>query len=102
MAEIFPFRAYRYDPARVNPADALTQPYDKITPQMQERYYARSPYNLIAVEKGKATPGDNAQNNVYTRARVALDKWIADGALVRESAPALYASFQDYAVPGSG
>jgi len=101
MAEIFPFRAWRYNAAKVNPADVLTQPYDKITPQMQERYYARNPYNLIPVEKGKATPRDDATNNVYTRARQALELWISAGVLVRESAPAIYAYSQDYAVPGS-
>jgi len=102
MAEIFPFRAWRYNAAKVNPADVLTQPYDKITPQMQERYYARNPYNLIPVEKGKATPDDNATNNVYTRARQALDQWVAGGVLVRESAPAIYAHKQDYTVPATG
>ena len=43
MAEIHPFRAYRYDTNRVGLKDVLTQPYDKITPEMQERYYAASP-----------------------------------------------------------
>ena len=52
MAEIQPFRAYRYDTNRVALADVLTQPYDKITPAMQARYYAASPYNLIPIEKG--------------------------------------------------
>ena len=47
MAEIQPFRAYRYDTKRVALKDVLTQPYDKISPEMQERYYAASPYNLI-------------------------------------------------------
>ena len=31
MARIYPFRALRYDPARVNMEDVVTQPYDKIT-----------------------------------------------------------------------
>ena len=61
MAEIRPFRAYRYDTNRVALKDVLTQPYDKITPDMQERYYAASPYNLIAIEKGKPAPGDTPE-----------------------------------------
>lgn len=101
MAEIFPFCAYRYNAARVRHEDVLTQPYDKITPQMQEQYYARSPYNLIAVEKGKTLPGDGAADNVYVRARDALDKWIAGQILVREPAPAIYAYFQQFTVPGT-
>jgi TrmH family RNA methyltransferase len=49
MAQIYPFRALRYNPARVKVADVVTQPYDKITPDMQDRYYAASPGNLGSV-----------------------------------------------------
>ena len=49
MAEIFPFAAWRYNPARVKWENVLTQPYDKITPEMQQRYAALDPHNLIAV-----------------------------------------------------
>jgi len=101
MAEIFPFRAYRYNPARVDPAKALTQPYDKITPAMAEKYAAASPYNLIPVEKGKVLPGDTPENNVYTRAAKALEDWIRTGVIVRDAAPSLYAYFQEYTVPGT-
>ncbi len=99
MAEIFPFHAYRYNPAKVDLARVLTQPYDKITPAMQERYYSLDPHNLIAVEKGKATPQDTADNNVYTRAAQALNQWIAEGVLLRDPAPSIYACFQEYEVP---
>src|SRR5712692_2427314 len=101
MAEIFPFRAYRYDAARVNLGKVLTQPYDKISTVMQERYYALDTHNLITVEKGKSRPGDAVGNNVYTRAAQALQEWIAAGVLVREPAPAVYAYFQDYQMPGT-
>ena len=101
MAEIFPFQAYRYNFARVDLASVLTQPYDKITSAMQERYASLSPYNLIAVEKGKPAAGDTPQNNVYTRAAQALQDWIAQGILVCDSSPAIYVCFQDYAVPGT-
>ncbi len=98
MAEIFPFRACRYNSTRVELAKVLTQPYDKITPAMQERYYALGAYNLIAVEKGKSLPNDTSENNVYTRAAQALKEWIAEGILVRDPGPAVYAYFQDYEV----
>ena len=52
MAEIKPFRAYRYDTSKVDAANVLTQPYDKITPEMQRQYAAASPYNLVTIEKG--------------------------------------------------
>jgi uncharacterized protein (DUF1015 family) len=101
MAEIFPFRAFRYDPAVVDPAKVLTQPYDKITPAMAEKYAAASPYNLIPVEKGSSLPGDTPDNNVYTRAEKKLEEWIRARAIVQDAAPSLYSYFQEYTVPGT-
>ncbi|MGA8220663.1 MAG: DUF1015 domain-containing protein [Candidatus Acidiferrales bacterium] len=100
MADIRPFRAFRYDTNRVKLEQVLTQPYDKITPAMHERYYASSPYNLIAVEKGKVLPDDSPQNNVYTRAGQKLEEWIAQKILVRDEAPCIYIYSQEYLVPG--
>ncbi len=102
MARLFPFRALRYDPARVNLTDVVTQPYDKITPAMQDAYYAASPHNLIRVILGKHLPDDTeAGPNVYTRAASTLNDWRAEGILKEESEPALYAYSQTYKVPGS-
>jgi uncharacterized protein (DUF1015 family) len=101
MARIFPFAAYRYNTVRVALENVLTQPYDKITPEMQRRYAERDPHNLVAVEKGFERPGDTAAANVYTRAATRLEEWIAAGILVRDPQPAIYAYFQDYAVPGT-
>lgn len=101
MAEIYPFRAFRYDTNRVKLDQVLTQPYDKITPAMQQRYYAASPYNLIAIEKGKALPDDSPQNNVYTRAAQKVDEWIAQKILIQDEAPGIYIYSQDYLVPGT-
>ncbi len=98
MAEIFPFRAVRYDARRVALDSVLTQPYDKISAEMQERYAAASPYNFISIEKGKSFASDSAENNVYTRASRKLDEWLADGVLIQDAAPAIYAYFQDYKV----
>ncbi len=101
MAEIFPFEAYRYNTALVKPADVLTQPYDKITPAMAEKYAAASPYNLIPIEKGKSRPEDTPADNVYTRAAKKLDEWIQAKVIVKDAAPSLYAYFQEYTVPGT-
>jgi uncharacterized protein (DUF1015 family) len=101
MAEIQPFRAFRYNSERVPLRDALTQPYDKITNAMQERYYAASPYNLIAVEKGRSLPDDTPQNSVYTRAAQSFEEWVAQKILVQDAAPGIYIYSQDYLVPGT-
>ena len=58
MANIHPFRAYRYSAKAGQADDLLTQPYDKITPQTQERYYKLSPYNFVRLSKGKEKVSD--------------------------------------------
>jgi len=99
MALVYPFRAFRYNPARVSLDRVLTQPYDKISPAMQEKYYAADPHNLIAVEKGRTNAEDGPQNNVYTRAAAALEEWIRSSVVVQEPVAAFYAYTQEYSVP---
>ncbi len=102
MARLYPFRALRYDPTRVNMQDVVTQPYDKVSSEMQDRYYAASPYNLIRIVLGKKHPGDSETGeNVYTRAAATLRAWEAEGILKQEPAPALYGYSQTYTVPGT-
>ena len=101
MARLYPFRALRYDPTLVNMTDVVTQPYDKITPAMQESYYEASPYNLIRIILGKHKPKDTDAENVYTRAASTLKEWRAEGILKEESEPALYGYSQTYKVPGT-
>jgi uncharacterized protein (DUF1015 family) len=101
MAQVYPFRAFRYNPARAVFDRVLTQPYDKISPAMQEKYYASDPHNLIVVEKGRAYPSDTPQNSVYTRAAAALEDWIRTQVLVQDPAPSFYAYTQEYTVPGT-
>ncbi len=101
MAQVHPFRAYRYNPTKVAFDRVLTQPYDKISPAMQEQYYAADPHNLIVVEKGKTYEGDTPQNNVYTRAAGAIDDWIEKQVVVADPTPAFYGYTQEYAVPGT-
>src|SRR6266478_6119523 len=101
MAYIVPFRALRYDPKRVDPATVVTQPYDKITPESQERYYASSPYNLVRLILGKGEPADNEQNNVYSRAAGFFRDWRRDGIFLQDPQPSIYAYSQRFRVPGT-
>jgi uncharacterized protein (DUF1015 family) len=101
LAQVYPFRAFRYNPARAPFDRVLTQPYDKISREMQEKYYAADPHNLIVVEKGRAYPSDTPQNNVYTRAGAAIEDWIRSNVVVPDPAPSFYAYTQEYTVPGT-
>jgi uncharacterized protein (DUF1015 family) len=101
MAEIHPFRALHYNPSRIEElGKVVTQPYDKISPEMQTRYYASSPFNLVRVIRGQPHPDDNPRDNVYVRAARHFQQWIEDRILVSEAQPALYPYDQEYEVPG--
>src|SRR5579864_2927986 len=101
MAHIVPFRALRYDPQRVDPAAVVTQPYDKITPQSQDRYYAASPYNLVRLILGKHEVTDNDQQNVYARAATFFSDWRGQGIFLQDPQPSLYVYSQRFTVPGT-
>jgi uncharacterized protein (DUF1015 family) len=101
MAQVFPFRAFRYNPDYAVFERVLTQPYDKISPAMQDKYYAADPHNLIAIEKGRTFSADTPENNVYTRAAAALEDWIRKSVVLQDPTPAFYAYTQEYTVPGT-
>ncbi len=101
MARILPFAAWRYAPERVPISQVVTQPYDKITPEMQECYFNSSPYNLVRIILGKRLPGDGATENVYTRAAACFRDWRRTGILRQDPEPSLYSYSQTFTVPGS-
>ena len=101
MAQVLPFRAFRYNPQLAPFQNVLTQPYDKISPEMQQKYYDAHPQNLITVEKGREFPGDAPGNNVYSRAAAALKEWETKNVIVQDAAPSFYAYTQEFIVPGT-
>ncbi len=100
MAHIIPFRALRYDSKQVSAAQVLTQPYDKITARMQDRYYAASPYSLVRIILGRREDKDNPEHNVYSRAASYFREWRQQGVLRQDSDPSLYTYSQTF--PGQG
>jgi uncharacterized protein (DUF1015 family) len=100
MAVIRPFRGIRYNPARVTDlSTVVTQPYDRIRYGLQEAYYDLSDYSIARIIKGKELPSDGEGENVYTRARDYLNRWLAEGVLAREEKPALYVYHQEFSLP---
>jgi uncharacterized protein (DUF1015 family) len=79
----------------------VTQPYDKITPAMQDGYYQASPYNLVRIILGKRLPGDTASENVYSRATASFGNWRQTGVLRRDADPSIYRYSQTFTVPES-
>ena len=102
MAILYPFRAWRYNPSTVRLADVVTQPYDKISPALQQAYYQRSPYNLVRIILGLPELFDAERGeNVYTRAARDFAAWRREGILIRDHSPCMYAYSQKFTVPGT-
>ncbi len=93
MAEAQPLSALHYDLGAAGALeDLIAPPYDVIDPQQRARLAARSPHNVVRVD---LPDGDDP----YGSAARTLAAWRAEGALVRDSEPALWAVTQDYEGP---
>jgi uncharacterized protein (DUF1015 family) len=97
VTRIRPFRALRYDPARVDFSRVLAPPYDVIAGEERALLYERDPHNAIRLELTREV-ADEADTD-YAQIRETLRAWRAAGVLVREAEPALYALRQSFAAP---
>jgi uncharacterized protein (DUF1015 family) len=102
LARIYPFQPYRYAEKAGPLGDLVTQPYDKISLAMRERYLALSPYNLVRVILGERHPSDSDADNAYTRAARYLNEWMSSGILARDREPGVFPYFQEFTVPDTG
>jgi uncharacterized protein (DUF1015 family) len=102
MANVRPFRGLRYNPSKVSIQKVVTQPYDKISREMQERYYALDPHNIVRVILGKSLEADTAENNVYTRAAATLREWRESGVIEPMPSSSFIVYFQRFVIPGTG
>jgi uncharacterized protein (DUF1015 family) len=100
MANIRPFHGIRFNSDAIKDlSNVVSQPYDKITPEMQEEYYLKEPHNVVRIILGKEEPGDNENENKYTRARKYFEKWLKERIIKRENVPSLYSYNQTYTTP---
>jgi uncharacterized protein (DUF1015 family) len=100
MAKIAPFPGIRYNPHKVGDlSKVVTQPYDRIGPELQEKYYNLHPYNIVRLIKGQELDDDRPDNNVYTRARDYCQTWLDAGYLLHDTGPALYVYHQTFSLP---
>jgi uncharacterized protein (DUF1015 family) len=93
MVEIRPFRAIRYTVNAGNLKDLVTQPYDKITPQMQNGYYQKSPYNFCRL----ILPSEEDR---YEVAKKNLGKYLSERMMVKDAKPGIYVYFMDFELFG--
>ena len=104
MANIVPFRGIRFNKHKVQDlSKVVTQPYDRIRTDLQDRYYDLHPYNIVRIIKGRELETDTPDGeNVYTRAADYCRAWLDAGYLQRGAKPALYVYHQTFTLPNGG
>jgi uncharacterized protein (DUF1015 family) len=104
MADVQPFRALHYDLGKVGSLDAVASPpYDVIDAAGRARLLERSPYNAVAIDLPRpfdpVDPAFDAPGDPYEKAARAIDAWRAEGVLVEDAEPSIWALTQDYTAP---
>lgn len=94
MAEIRPFKAWKYNPVLTEKIEQLTSPlFDVISDKKREALYLE-PYNSVhlSVPRGESAHIDAAET---------LKKWKAEGILLQDEKPGIYVYYQYFTLPGS-
>jgi uncharacterized protein (DUF1015 family) len=104
MADVRPFKALHFDLGKVGSLDAVAAPpYDVIDAAGRAALLKRSPYNSVAIDLPKAfdpaDPASQPTGDPYEEAARTIEAWRADGALVQDEQPSLWALTQDYTAP---
>lgn len=89
MATIRPFRGIRYNQMKVTVANVVAPPYDVITPEQQNGYYAKDPFNVIRLILGR-------EEDRYSAAAKSYAEWQQQDVLLRELTPAIYPLVQTF------
>ena len=94
MADVQPLRALHYDPAVVGAlSSVVAPPYDVIDMSQRAERLERSPFNVVAIDLPQGEP------DRYAAAGALLESWQLQGALVRDTEPAMWAHTQSYKGP---
>ncbi|MCD8390925.1 MAG: DUF1015 domain-containing protein [Firmicutes bacterium] len=102
MANIKPFKGYRYNVEKVGSMSNVVCPsYYKLNDQKRAALYNVSEYNAVRIFSGEEKSTDNEINNKFTRAGDDLRRWIAEGVIKKEEKPAVYLYEQTVEVYGT-
>lgn len=99
--EIRPFRGWRHrvgGNGDVSPF--LAPPYDVLSAEDKDRLLARSQRNIVAVDLPHVPPNSLGPQAAYQQAARRLAEWQAEGVLVQEKRPAVYAYQQTFSWAG--
>ncbi|RLD09876.1 MAG: hypothetical protein DRI44_07450 [Chlamydiae bacterium] len=95
MADVRPLKAVRYN-KKSNLSNLVTQPYDKISPELKEDYKTRDPHNLVNV----LLPEEKEGKTKYQISGETFHQWIDNEILKRDDESAFYPYRQNFNIFG--
>lgn len=100
MAEIRPFRGILYSRHSIKDLRAVVAPpYDVISSEGVERYFARHEKNIIRLIMVKGAHEAGSGEKSYRPAAEYFQSWLKEGTLLRDPQPAIYVYSQRYLLP---
>ncbi|MHA1503633.1 MAG: DUF1015 domain-containing protein [Candidatus Heimdallarchaeota archaeon] len=93
MVDIRPFKGIRYTSKAGDLANLVAQPYDNITAEMQEDYYAKSEYCFCRLNLP-------IEENRYEVSKERVNKWMDEGIFKQDNKDGFYVYYQDFELNG--
>ncbi|GIW77421.1 MAG: phosphatase [Phycisphaerae bacterium] len=101
MADIKPFQAIRYSSRfGTDLSDLIAPPYDVLDGSGKSALLSRSPRNIVEIDLPHLPAKQVGPDECYVRSADTLNRWLADGTLIRDSEPAIYAYTQVFTIHG--
>lgn len=97
MADVKPFRGVRYKLGK--PAEAselIAPPYDIIDERMRDKLIELHPHNVVRLELPDSKNMHPDARDGYDSARIFLDEWLKEQALIRDDADSYYVLSQEF------
>ncbi len=101
MAEVRPFKGYRYTTDETDISTYCAPPYDVISEEQRDEYAAANPYNNVAIDLATGALDLKTPNNRYVTAASIWKDWREQGIVKQDGQEALYVIDQQFDVQGS-
>ena len=103
MADLWPFRGYRYSLEKPEDLDPLiSPPYDMLDAASIDRLYGKSNLNAVLIDQNRPESVDNANLDRHARAAALFAAWEAQGIIKREKVPSVYVYEQQFEIDSHG
>ena len=103
MAQLWPFKGYRYSIEHPEDLGSLiSPPYDMLDESTIDLLYRKHDLNAVRIDQNRRERTDRDNIDRHARAAVLFAQWRAKGLVRREATPSLYVYEQQFEVEQSG